>query len=113
MKLLPLVLANLFRHKLRTLLTTLGVALATFLFASLRSVVTTLNAGAEVASASRMGVQNATAIVFPLPMSYRERLAAVPGISARDAATLHRFFAALQPASEAEAEPEPPESAPE
>ena len=82
MKLLPLVLANLRRHKLRTLLTTLGVALATFLFASLRSVVTTLNAGAEVASASRMGVQNATAIVFPLPMSYRERLAAVPGVEA-------------------------------
>ena len=82
MKLLPLVLANLRRHRLRTLLTTLGVALATFLFASLRSVVTTLNAGAEVASASRMGVQNATAIVFPLPLSYRERLAAVPGVAA-------------------------------
>jgi putative ABC transport system permease protein len=81
-KLLPLVLANLRRHKLRTVLTMLGVALAMFLFASLRSVVTTLNAGAEVASASRMGVQNATAIVFPLPMSYRERLAAVPGVAA-------------------------------
>jgi putative ABC transport system permease protein len=79
---LPLVVANLRRHRLRTLLTTLGVALATFLFASLRSVVTTLNAGTEVASASRMGVQNANAIVFPLPMSYRERLAAVPGVEA-------------------------------
>jgi putative ABC transport system permease protein len=81
-KLLPLVFANLRRHTLRTILTTLGVALATFLFASLRSVVTTLNAGTEVASASRMGVQNAMAIVFPLPMSYRERLAAVPGVTA-------------------------------
>lgn len=82
MKLLPLVFANLRRHKLRTILTMLGVALATFLFASLRSVVTTLNAGAEVASASRMGVQNATAIVFPLPMSYKARLEAVPGVKA-------------------------------
>ncbi|OLC72555.1 MAG: hypothetical protein AUH78_15895 [Gemmatimonadetes bacterium 13_1_40CM_4_69_8] len=82
MKLLPLVFANLRRHRLRTLLTTLGVALAMFLFASLRSVVTTLNAGAEVASAERMGVQNKMAIVFPLPMSYRERLAAVPGVVA-------------------------------
>lgn len=82
MKLLPLVFANLRRHKLRTLLTMLGVALATFLFASLRSVVTTLNAGAEVASASRMVVTHATAIVFPLPMSYKERLAAVPGVEA-------------------------------
>lgn len=81
MKLLPLVFANLTRHKLRTLLTTLGVALAMFLFASLRSVVTTLNAGTEVASASRMVVQHATAIVFVLPMSYRERLAAVSGVA--------------------------------
>jgi putative ABC transport system permease protein len=81
-KLLPLVFANLRRHKLRTILTILGVTLATFLFASLRSVVTTLNAGAEVASASRMGVQNATAIVFPLPMSYKARLEAVPGVQA-------------------------------
>jgi putative ABC transport system permease protein len=80
-KLLPLVLANLRRHRLRTLLTTLGVALAMFLFASLRSVVTTLNAGTELASASRMVVQNANAIVFTLPMSYRARLAAVPGVT--------------------------------
>ena len=82
MKLLPLVFANLRRHRLRTVLTILGVALATFLFATLRSVVTTLNAGTEIASASRMVVQHATAIVFPLPMSYRARLAAVPGVEA-------------------------------
>jgi putative ABC transport system permease protein len=81
-KLLPLVFANLRRHKLRTVLTILGVALATFLFATLRSVVTTLNAGTEIASASRMVVQHATAIVFPLPMSYRARLGAVPGVEA-------------------------------
>jgi putative ABC transport system permease protein len=81
-KLFPLVLANLRRHRLRTVLTILGVALATFLFASLRSVVTTLNQGAEVASASRMVVTHATAIVFPLPMSYKERLAGVKGVEA-------------------------------
>jgi len=40
MRFLPLVLANLKRHKLRTILTTLSVALALFLFASLRTVVT-------------------------------------------------------------------------
>ena len=41
MKFLPLVLANLRRHKLRTILTICSVALALFLFASLRTVVTT------------------------------------------------------------------------
>lgn len=82
MKFLPLVLANLARHKLRTVLTIASVALALFLFASLRTVVTTLNAGAEVSSASRMIVQNATAFVIPLPMSYAQRLAAVPHVQA-------------------------------
>ena len=80
MKFLPLVWANLTRHKRRTALTTLSVALALFLFASLRSVVTTLHAGADVGSESRMIVQSAKAIVFFLPMSYRERLLAVPGV---------------------------------
>ncbi len=82
MKFLPLVLANLKRHKLRTLLTTLSVSLALFLFASLRSVVTTLSAGSEVSSASRMIVQNSTAFVIPLPMSYAARLSSVPHVRA-------------------------------
>jgi len=81
-KYFPLVWANLTRHKRRTVLTTLSVALALFLFASLRSVLTTLNAGAEVGSESRMIVQSAKAIVFFLPASYRERLLAVPGVKA-------------------------------
>ena len=80
MKYLPLVFANLARHKLRTILTICSVALALFLFASLRSVVTTLNAGSEVSSASRMIVQNATAFVIPLPTSYANRLRAVPHV---------------------------------
>ncbi len=82
MKFFPLVWANLTRHTRRTLLTTASVALALFLFASLRSVVTTLKAGADVGSESRMIVQSAKAIVFFLPMSYKERLAAVPGVAA-------------------------------
>jgi putative ABC transport system permease protein len=82
MKFLPLVIANLSRHKLRTLLTVASVALALFLFASLRTVVTTLSAGAEVSSASRMVVQNATAIVFPLPQNYANRISSVPHVQA-------------------------------
>lgn len=81
MRFLPLVLANLKRHKLRTILTILSVAVALFLFASLRTVVTTLSAGAEVSSASRMVVQNATSFIQPLPASYATRLAAVPHVT--------------------------------
>src|SRR5829696_4261009 len=82
MKFLPLVLANLGRHRLRTVLTICSVALALFLFASLRTVVTTLNAGSQVSSASRMIVQNSTAFVIPLPMSYAQRLKSVPNVEA-------------------------------
>jgi len=82
MRFLPLVLANLKRHRLRTVLTIFSVALALFLFATLRTVVTTLNAGSGVSSASRMIVQNSTAFVFPLPMSYATRLRSVPHVEA-------------------------------
>jgi putative ABC transport system permease protein len=80
MKYLPLVLANLGRHKRRTALTIASVALALFLFASLRTVVTTLAATANFGSAKRLVVTNATGIVFVLPIAYANRLRAVPGV---------------------------------
>jgi putative ABC transport system permease protein len=76
-----LVWANLMRHKWRTFLTTASVAVAMFLFASLRSFGTTLDALSQFGSANRMVVRHATAIVFPLQMSYAQRLAAVPGVT--------------------------------
>jgi putative ABC transport system permease protein len=81
-KYLPIVLANLRRHVLRTILTLLGVALALFLFASLRTVLTTIDAAAQFGGASRLVVTNATGIVFPLPLAYAARLRAVPGVEA-------------------------------
>ncbi|HEU5262885.1 MAG TPA: FtsX-like permease family protein [Gemmatimonadales bacterium] len=80
MKYLPLVLANLGRHKRRTFLTIASVALALFLFASLRTVVTTIGLAAQFGSARRLVVTNATGIVFPLPLSYANRLRTVPGV---------------------------------
>ena len=82
MKFLHLVVANLGRHKRRTFLTTASVALALFLFASLRTVVTTLRAAAQFGSARRLVSTNATGIVFPLPLSYTNKLCAVPGVGA-------------------------------
>lgn len=82
MRFLPLVLANLGRHKRRTALTVASVALALFLFASLRTVVTTIAATAQFGGARRLVTTNATGIVFPLPLAYANRLAAVPGVEA-------------------------------
>jgi len=80
MKFLPLVLANLGRHKRRTILTITSVALALFLFASLQTVVTTIAAGANFGSAHRLVSTHATGIVFPLPIAYANRFQAVPGV---------------------------------
>ena len=82
MKYWPLVRANLGRHKKRTALTVASVALALFLFASLRTVVTTLAATAQFGGARRLVTTNATGIVFPLPLSYANRLAMIPGVEA-------------------------------
>jgi putative ABC transport system permease protein len=57
-----------------------SVALALFLFASLRTVITTLRAAAEFGSARRLVSTNASGLIFPLPVAYAQRLAAVPGV---------------------------------
>jgi putative ABC transport system permease protein len=80
MKYLPLVLANLGRHKKRTVLTIASVALALFLFASLQTVVTTIAAAAQFGSARRLVSMNATGFVLTLPIAYANRLQAVPGV---------------------------------
>ena len=80
MKYFPLILANLGRHKKRTVLTVVSVALALFLFASLQTVVTTIASAAEFGSARRLVTMNATGFVLPLPISYSKRLEALPGV---------------------------------
>jgi putative ABC transport system permease protein len=82
MKFLPLVLANLGRHKRRTILTITSVALALFLFASLQTVTTTIASAAKFGSARRLVSTSATGIVFTLPLAYGNRLQAVHGVEA-------------------------------
>jgi putative ABC transport system permease protein len=81
MKFLHLVLANLGRHKRRTFLTIASVALALFLFASLQTVVTTLQRASQFGSARRLVMTNASGFILPLPLSYANRISAAQGIS--------------------------------
>lgn len=76
-----LVRANLRRRLRRTVLTVLGLAVALFLFVVLRSIVTTMQNTGSVGSESRLVVGNKLGIVFPLPIAYRARLAAIPGVT--------------------------------
>jgi putative ABC transport system permease protein len=75
-----LLLANLGRHKRRTLLTVLSVALAMFLFASLRTVVTTLQKTGEFGGANRLVSMSASGFMVQLPVSYANRLQTIPGV---------------------------------
>jgi putative ABC transport system permease protein len=81
MKFFHLVLANLGRHKRRTVLTIASVALALFLFASLQTVVTTLERAAQFGSARRLVMTNASGFILPLPLSYANRLSAARGVT--------------------------------
>lgn len=76
-----LVWKNLARNKKRTVLTILSVMVAFFLFGVLRSVITTLNASADMGSEGRLVVSNASGITFPLPQAHANRLQAVEGVS--------------------------------
>jgi putative ABC transport system permease protein len=80
MNLLSLVLVNLGRNKRRTILTMLSVTVALFLFCALRGVLDTLEASIKVGSETRLVTRNRISLIFPLPMSYRERIAAIPGV---------------------------------
>jgi putative ABC transport system permease protein len=80
MKFLPLVVANLFRKKIRTTLTIGSFAVALFLFGVLAIVRGAFSQGVDVAGADRLVVINKISLIQPLPLSYRDRLLRIPGI---------------------------------
>ncbi len=80
MKFFPLILSNLFRKKIRTMLTLGSFAVALFLFGLLAVVRGAFRQGVDVAGVDRLVVVNRTSIIQPLPISYRERLLRIPGV---------------------------------
>jgi putative ABC transport system permease protein len=80
MKYARLVWVNLLRNKLRSVLTMLSVCVALFLFSTLRSVITALDAATEVGSEARLMTLSATGITFLLPQAHYNRLVAVEGV---------------------------------
>jgi putative ABC transport system permease protein len=80
MKFSRLVLANLFRKRVRLLLTLGSFAVALFLFAFLAVVKKAFTGGAELASATRLVTINRVSIIQPIPLSYRDRIQRIPGV---------------------------------
>jgi putative ABC transport system permease protein len=80
MRVLKLVFKNSLRHKLRTSLTVVGIAIAVTAFGLLRTVVTAWNGGVESSAANRLIVRQAVSFIFTLPFAYRDRITKVPGV---------------------------------
>ncbi len=80
MLLLKILLRNAFRNKLRTGLTLLGMAIAILSFGLLRTVISAWYAGVQASSATRLITRNSTSLIFPLPLSYKERISQINGV---------------------------------
>lgn len=77
---LKLAVRNALRHRLRTALTVLGLVVAILSFGLLQTIVDAWYAGANNASPNRLVTRNAVSLTFPMPLSYREKVRAVPGV---------------------------------
>ncbi|MGH7495933.1 MAG: ABC transporter permease [bacterium] len=80
MKILKLIFRNAFRHKLRSLLTMFGIAIAVLAFGLTRTAIDAWYAGVEASAQNRLVTRSAVSLAFQLPLAYREQIAKIPGV---------------------------------
>jgi putative ABC transport system permease protein len=80
MKYFPIILANLFRKKLRTALTVGSFVVALFLFGFLAVIHGAFSGGVDLAGIDRLMVINKVSIIQTLPISYRDQIQRIPGV---------------------------------
>lgn len=66
---------------MRTTLTVAGMAVAILAFCILQTVVEAWYGGVSASSPNRLVTRNAVSLIFPLPLSYRQKIMQVPGVS--------------------------------
>ncbi|HEY6454975.1 MAG TPA: FtsX-like permease family protein [Steroidobacteraceae bacterium] len=77
---LPLLLANLRRRTPRSMFTLLSIAVAFLLYGLLAAVKNGFEANGNLAGVDRLVTMAKVSIVQPLPISYLQRIASVPGV---------------------------------
>src|SRR5512139_482172 len=80
MHILKIISKNAFRHKLRALLTILGITIAILAFGLLRTVIDAWYSGVDASSASRLVTRNAISLIFSLPVSYKDKIRQITGV---------------------------------
>src|SRR6478736_5581066 len=82
MTLVGLATRNALARRTRFLLTILGVAVTVATLGFLRTVIDAYYAGVDSAARERLVVRNAASLAVRLPIAYREKIAAVDGVTA-------------------------------
>ncbi|HET7153276.1 MAG TPA: ABC transporter permease [Candidatus Kapabacteria bacterium] len=75
-----IIIKNIFRHKLRTALTILGVAIAVMSFGLLSTIVTAWSAGSAASAPDRLITRQSVSFIFPLPLADKDQIARIPGV---------------------------------
>ena len=81
MNVIRLTFRNAGRHKLRTALTIIGMAIAVMAFAVIRTAIEAWYSQASASSPNRLVTNNSVSIIFTLPISYQSRIESVPGVT--------------------------------
>lgn len=73
-------LRNVWRNRIRAVLTVLGVAVAVLTFLFLRTIWTSWMVGVEYSAKDRIGTRHKVTFILPLPLRYVEQIRQVPGV---------------------------------
>lgn len=79
-EILRLAIRNCLRHRLRTMLTILGITVAMAGFVFIRTFIEAWYAGVKTTAKNRLVVRNAVSLIFPLPISYFNTITQVAGV---------------------------------
>jgi putative ABC transport system permease protein len=82
MKFSRFIFANLFRKKVRLILTIGSFAVALFLFTFLAVVKSAFSRGTELAGADRLVVINRAGLINVIPLAYRDKILRIKGVKA-------------------------------
>ena len=80
MKYAPLVLKHLRKNWIRTASTVLAMAVCIFLFCVLQTVIAAVNFGLTSGNTNRLVTRDAVSIANLIPLSYKQKIAAIPGV---------------------------------
>ncbi len=80
MKFLPMILKHLRHNWVRSSSTVLALSICIFLFCTLQTFVKAVNWNLKSANASRLITRHRVSLAFNLPVSYKQRIATIPGV---------------------------------